>query len=225
MTPAVATRTGAPWRWLLTPAWAALLATPLAAQQVLLSGSLGGGKALLVIDGTPQTLAVGATARGVTLERLGDGEADVVVGGRRLHLRLGASPTRLGTATAPAAQTTIVIPVGSGGHYSALGAINGKSVQFLVDTGATTVALSQREADRLGLDWRSGRPTLSGTANGVVTVHQVTLDSVRVGAVELYRIAAVVVPAEMPMVLLGNSFLDRFALRRDADVLRLEKKP
>ena len=46
-----------------------------------------------------------------------------------------------------------------------------------------------------------------------------------VGAVEVANVAAVVLPNDMPMILLGNSFLNRFTMRRDADVMRLEKKP
>ncbi|MBN8510927.1 MAG: retroviral-like aspartic protease family protein [Burkholderiales bacterium] len=113
---------------------------------------------------------------------------------------------------------------GLGGHYTTGGAINGRPVRFMVDTGATVIALGQAEADRLGLPWRGGERTLTQTANGPVAVHRVSLDRVRVGEVELNNIAAVVVPAAMPYVLLGNSFLSRFQLARDSDVLRLELK-
>jgi len=197
-----------------------------AAQTVALSGSMGSDKALLLIDGTPQTLAVGASARGVTLRRLGDGEAEVEVGGQRRVLRLGAAPARVGGgAPAAAAATEIVLPMGPGGHFGGSGAINGRPVQFMVDTGATSVALSQAEANRIGLDWKRGRPAFTSTANGTVPVYAVNLTTVRLGEVEIANVAAVVVPSEMPMVLLGNSFLNRFTMRRDSDVMRLEKKP
>lgn len=209
-----------------TPWLLAVLAAGAAAQTVSLQGSMGGTKALLVIDGQPQMLSVGGSARGVTLRRLGDGEAEVDVGGQLRLLRLGAAPSRLGTGVAAAgASTSIVLPMGSGGHFSATGSINGKQVNFLVDTGATSVALSQSEANRIGLDWKRGRPGLSQTANGTVPVHAVNLTSVRVGDVEIANVAAVVLPSDMPMVLLGNSFLNRFTMRRDSDVMRLEKKP
>ncbi len=196
------------------------------AQSVSLQGSLGANKALLVIDGQPQTLAVGGSARGVTLRRLGDGEAEVEVGGQRRTLRLGAAPSRLGGGgAAPGAGTAIVLPMGAGGHFSTAGSINGKQVNFLVDTGATSVALSQSEANRIGLDWKRGRPGMSHTANGTVPVYAVNRTSVRVGDVEIANVAGVVIPSDMPMVLLGNSFLNRFNMRRDNDVMRLEKKP
>ena len=86
------------------------------------------------------------------------------------------------------------------------------------------VARSQSEANRIGLDWQRGRRGISHTAGGTVPVHAVNLTSVKVGAVEVFNVDAVIVPAEMPMVLLGNSFLGRFSMRRDQDVLRLEKR-
>ncbi len=200
------------------------LASGVAAQSVTLSGSMGADKALLMIDGQPQMLVVGGSARGVTLRRLGDGEAVVAVGGRTLSLRLGAAPSRVGGPIV-AGDSTIVLAMGPGGHFNAAGSINGKPVNFMVDTGATTIALSQAEANRIGLDWKRGRPGISSTANGPVPVYAVNLTSVRVGAVEIANVAAVVVPSDMPQVLLGNSFLNRFSMRRDSDVMRLEKKP
>ncbi len=204
----------------------ASLAPAAGAQSVSLQGSMGSNKALLVIDGQVQTLAVGASARGVTLRRLADGEAEVEVAGELRRLRLGAAPARLGTgAAASEGAGAIVLPMGSGGHFNAAGSINGKQVNFMVDTGATNVALSQAEANRIGLEWKRGRPGMSQTANGAVPVYLVNLTSVRVGDVEIANVAAVVLPSDMPMVLLGNSFLNRFTMRRDNDVMRLEKKP
>ena len=129
---------------------------------------MGSDKALLMIDGQPRMLTVGASSQGVTLRRLGDGQAEVEVAGRRLVLTLGASPARVDGAGggAPAADTDIVLPMGQGGHFSGSGAINGRAVQFMVDTGATTIALSQSEANRIGLDWKRGKPGLTHTANG-----------------------------------------------------------
>jgi aspartyl protease family protein len=95
-------------------------------------------------------------------------------------------------------------------------------VSFLVDTGATSIAMSQAEAVRIGLDLRNGQRGMASTANGLVPVVGVTLTTVRVGDVEVANVQAVVMPAQMPHVLLGNSFLTRFSMRRDNDVMRLE---
>ena len=62
------------------------------------------------------------------------------------------------------------------------------------------------------------------TAAGVVTTHGVSLTSVRIGDVEVFGVNAMVLPAEMPFILLGNSFLNRFSMRRDSNVMKLEKR-
>ena len=199
------------------------LASPVP-QSVTLAGSMG-NKALLVIDGQPHTLAVGQSAMGVTLLQLADGQAQVQRGGSTATLRLGGAPARLtGTPAATTSAQEIVMPVGLGGHFTSAGSINGRAVQFMVDTGATLVALSQGEAERIGLDYRSAPRALTQTANGAVPVHRVSLSAVRVGEVEVSNVEAIVMPAQMPYVLLGNSFLSRFQMRRDNDVLRLERR-
>jgi len=194
------------------------------AQSVTLAGSMG-NKALLVIDGQPHTLAVGQSAAGVTLQQLGEGRATVQQGGSSTTLRLGGAPARLAGGTAPVQAKEIVLQAGLGGHFTSSGSINGRPVQFMVDTGATVVALSQTEAERIGLDYRDAQRGISQTANGPVPVHRVSLGRVRVGEVELNNVEAIVMPAQMPYVLLGNSFLTRFQMRRDNDVMRLEKRP
>jgi aspartyl protease family protein len=162
---------------------------------------------------------------GVTLLQLSDGQAQVQRGGSTATLRLGGAPARLtGTPVASSAAQEIVLPVGLGGHFTSAGSINGRTVQFMVDTGATLVALSQGEAERIGLDWRSAPRAMTQTANGAVPVHRVSLSAVRVGEVEVANVDAIVMPAQMPYVLLGNSFLSRFQMRRDNDVLRLERR-
>ena len=208
--------------------WALLLAAAPAtwAQSVTLAGNMG-SKALLVIDGQPYTLAVGQSAAGVTLLQLAEGEATVQRGSSSSSvLRLGGTPARVtGTPAARTQAREIVLPAGLGGHFMSIGTINGRSVQFMVDTGATVVAISQAEAERIGLDFRNAPRAMTHTANGAVPVHRVSLNTVRVGEVELTNIDAVVIPAQMPYVLLGNSFLGRFQMRRDSDVLRLELRP
>jgi len=203
---------------------ALLTSASVALAQSVSLGGLMGQKALLVVDGQTQVLAVGDSARGVKLLKLQDGEALVESGGVQRTLRVGGAPARLagGGGAAPGGGREIVIPASGGGHFVTTGAINGRAMQFMVDTGATLVALSQIDADRLGLDYRSGPRTLIQTANGSVQAHLVTLTTLRIGSVEVNNVNAIVIPAAMPMVLLGNSFLNRFQMRRDNDVMRLE---
>jgi aspartyl protease family protein len=199
-----------------------------AAAQAATSVSLGGqfgSKALLVINGTPRSLAVGSTEGGVRLLSLGSNEAVVLVDGQRLLLRLGATQLNLGGEATQGIARKVVLPMGSGGHFMSQGSINGRPVQFMVDTGATVVALSQTEADRIGLNYKNSPRGLVSTANGSVPSHSVRLASVRLGDVQVFDVDAVVMPTQMPHVLLGNSFLGRFQMRRDNDTLSLEKRP
>jgi aspartyl protease family protein len=94
----------------------------------------------------------------------------------------------------------------------------------MVDTGASLVALGRDDAERMGIDLNGSRTAMMQTANGAVAAQIVTLNSVRVGDLELTNVGAVVMPQPMPMVLLGNSFLARLQMRRDNDVMRLERR-
>jgi aspartyl protease family protein len=191
------------------------------AHGIVLAGRMG-DRALLVIDGKPHTLTLGTTAAGVRLLRWHGDEAELDHQGHSLRLRIG-TPVQLGAGAPPeAASREIVIPAGSGGHFMATGSINGKSTQFMVDTGATLVAVGKAEAERLGLDLSGARQGTTQTANGPATVQIVVLPKVRVGGVEITNVGAAVMPTSMPYVLLGNSFLARFQMRRDNDVMRLE---
>jgi len=196
-----------------------------AAPQVSLNGSLGQSAALLVIDGQVRTVRVGQEVAGVRLLEVSDGRAAVQVDGRRLELRLGAAPVAQGGGNAAGASGgKIVLQADGGGHFMTLGSINGGTVRFLVDTGATAVSLSRSEADRLGLKYRNGRPISIQTANGTIAGYLMTLDRVRIGDVELGGVQATVAEREMPFVLLGNSFLSRFQMKRENDTLTLERR-
>lgn len=211
-------------RTLLAAACGLVVVAAAHAQGVALGGVMG-TKALLVIDGQTQVLGVGESARGVTLKALQAGEAHVERDGKLSVLRVGgALAVGAGAAKGPAARE-IVLAAGPGGHFVSQGSINGTPANFLVDTGATLVALSQSDAQRFGIDLRNARRSLMSTANGTVPALMVTLTSVRLGEVEVFNVPAVVMPAAMPYVLLGNSFLTRFQMRRDNDVMRLEAKP
>ncbi len=208
-------------RWpALLPLCAALTLPAQAAPKVQLNGMLGARAALLLIDGEARTVQLGASVQGVTLVALEDGRAVVEIDGRRQTLTLGAAPAR--AVSGASAPRQIVMSVGQGGHYRTAGSINGQVTQFLLDTGATSVAISQAEADRLGLRYQQGQRLITHTANGAVPAYALELSSVRIADVEVRNVAAIVIPSQMPYVLLGNSFLSRFQMRRENDVMTLE---
>lgn len=188
-----------------------------------LSGRLG-DKALLIIDGTPRTVATGATVQGVKLISLGDAGATVEVGGKRVVLAMGGAQVNLGGAASEGGGMRIVLTATSGGHFVTAGSINGQAVRFLVDTGATNVSMSEQDAKRLGIDFAKGQRGLANTANGQVIAHRVSLGAVRVGDVTVYNVDATIVPAPIDPILLGNSFLSRFQMKRENDTLTLDKR-
>ena len=200
------------------------LASASVAQTVSMSGRLG-DKALLMIDGSPRTVAVGSTVQGVKLVSVTADAAVVELGGKRVSVPMGGAQVNLGGSTSGEGGSRVVLTAGSGGHFVSVGAINGRAVQFVVDTGATTVAIGQSEADSIGLKYKDGQRGMASTANGPVPVYRVMLTSVRLGDVVIYNVEALVMPAQMPYVLLGNSFLTRFQMKRENDVMTLEKKP
>ncbi|MCK9689654.1 retropepsin-like aspartic protease family protein [Scleromatobacter humisilvae] len=193
------------------------------AQSVAFSGMLG-DKALLIINGQARGVAVGATVEGVKLVRLDGTQAQVEAGGKTQTLRLGGTAVLAGDTGGRGKGTRIVLPVGSGGHYTAMGAINGHSVPFLVDTGATTIAMGADVANRLGLDPADSTQSAAMTANGAVATRTITLRQVTIGDVTVYNVEAMVMPQAMPVVLLGNSFLSHFQMHSDNDTLVLDKK-
>jgi aspartyl protease family protein len=190
---------------------------------VALSGVMG-DKALLVVNGTPRAVAVGASHQGVKLLSVTAQDAVVEVDGKRLQLTVGGSQVSIGGADSGASGSRIMLTAGSGGHFVTRGSINGKSVQFMVDTGATTIAMSQAEAERIGLKYKDGPQGLANTANGQVLIYRTKLNSVRINDVQVFDVEAAVLVAPMDMILLGNSFLTRFQMKRENNLLTLDKK-
>lgn len=204
----------------------ALVVGPVAAQTVGLSGMLG-GKALVIVDGSPpKSVAVGESYKGVTVVSTQGDVAVLEIAGKRHALRVGDAPASVGGGGqgGGAGGSRIVLPVGSGGHFFTLGQINGRTTQMMVDTGATGIGISTADADRMGINYKSGTPMQASTANGVISGWRVKLNSVQVGDVIVRDVDAAVTSGEMPYVLLGNSFLSRFQMTRTNDQMVLEKR-
>jgi len=204
---------------------AAVLACAAAsAQSVALQGMLG-TKALLIVDSAaPKTVAPGETHQGVKVVSTSGDQAVVEINGKRHTLRVGDAPASVGGSGNGGRGNRIVLTASSGGHFLTPGSINGGAVHFMVDTGATSVALGAADAQRLGINYRAGQLGYSSTANGTVAVYRVRLNSVRIGDVEVFDVEASVLPAGMQHVLLGNSFLTRFQMKRDNDQMVLERR-
>ena len=115
-------------------------------------------------------------------------------------------------------------PTDSRGHFYTMGQINGVSVKLMVDTGATTVALSAADARAIGINYRAGKRGTAHTANGAIPVWGVRLDSVRVGDITLNNVQASVSEGPPHTALLGMSFLNRTQMNRDGDRLTLIRR-
>jgi aspartyl protease family protein len=214
-----------PPRALRTALAAALLGAAAVCAQastVSFSGMLG-DKALLIIDGQARGVAVGSTVQGVKLVRLDGAVAQIELEGKAQVLHMGGGAV-VGVDTSGGAGTRIVLQMGPGGHYLGKGAINGRTIPFIVDTGATFVSLSNEMAAELGIDTSQGKLARMSSANGTMMARRVTLASVTVGDVTVHNVEASVSPQPMPFVLLGNSFLSRFQMRSDDDTLTLLRK-
>ncbi len=214
---------------LLSLAGVAAALPPLAAaQSVALSGVLG-SKALLVIDGgTPRALAACDSLQDVRVLQVSGDTAEVEIKGRRQTLRLGEAPISLGgrgaAAGDPALGRRVVLKADNRGHFIERGQINGKTMVYMVDTGASSVAIGRSDAERMGLPFLKGQPVMMRTANGDAQGWSLRLDSVRVGDVEVFGVDAVVAPLAMPYVLLGNSFLAHVQMTRQGSEMVLERR-
>ena len=180
--------------------------------------------AIVVIDGTRRLLRSGDTSpEGVKLISATSSEAVLEIDGEQKHYGLGG---QIGGSYARPEQAKVRIWPTPDHMYVVLGSINGFPVKFIVDTGATLVSLSGREAKRLGIDYRVvGTPGQSSTASGVEKIYVVNLDKVKVGDIEIRNVRGAVHDGDFPpATLLGMSFLSRLTIRQDGLVLELEKK-
>jgi len=187
---------------------------------------LTSGKAVVSIDGgKPRTLAVGqVTAEGVRLISATSESAVFEVAGERQTLAVGQGAAVANTAP-PRGGDGVTLFADARGHFTTLGVVNGVSLRFLVDTGATSVVLSSTDARRAGVNYLSGTRSLTQTANGVVPVYSVKLDNLRIGDITVNNVDASVIEGDtLPVGLLGMSFLNRMEMKRDGTTLTLIRR-
>lgn len=187
--------------------------------------ALFGGKAQLVINGgKPRMLSAGQTSpEGVKLISADSSAAVIEFQGKRRSLALG-SGMRIGGAdlSAGSSGSSVTLTADERGHYQTLGQINGGTVTFLVDTGATTIALPSADARRLGINYLNGQRGFTQTANGRAVAYRITLDTVKVGDITLHAVEAMVLEGDgLKVALLGMSFLNRTEMKRDGQALTL----
>lgn len=185
------------------------LALPGHAAEVTVLG-LFKNRAVLRIDGVQHILKVGETSpEGVHLLAASADAATFLDDGVEKtaplgdHIALGFTPSQR--------SEQVVLSRGRGGMYLVPGMINGRSVDMMVDTGATFVSMNRAVARHLGLRYREdGQEVRMSTASGETVGYKLALRSVRIGGIELSDVEAVVSDSDYPEItLLGMSFLGK----------------
>ncbi len=175
-------------------------------------------KAIVMIDGSkPRTLSVGQTVQGVKLISADSGSASFDVDGNRRTLSMGQSYAVAATRD----RQSVSLIADARGHFTAAGSLNGYPVSFLVDTGATSIAISSTEAQRMGIDYKAGQAYGVNTAAGVIPAWRVTFNTVKVGSITMNQVEGMVLEAGLSVPLLGMSFLNRMDMRRDGQSMTL----
>lgn len=199
------------------------LAGPAAATDLNVVG-LFGAKAVVSINGSPpRTMSVGQRSpEGVALVAVDRETATATfeVDGQRRTLRMGQAYVSRATGTS----SSVTLRADARGHFLTDGQVNGGSVRFLVDTGATMISLPAADARRLGIDYRNGVRGVVQTAGGPTAAYKVTLDSVRVGDITMNQVDALVIESGLPFALLGMSFLNRTEMKREGETMVLIKR-
>lgn len=199
-----------------------LFSGALMAQEVGLAGIMG-SKAMLMINGAdPRFVRVGESLDGVKLLSIQDDRVVVEIGGKKRPLAIGQHAVGAGTGDGSG---KVVLTADTDGHFQTTGVVNGgTSVRFLVDTGASAISLGANDARRIGLDFNRGAKGLVQTANGLMVVAKVKLDSVRIGDITLHNVDAMIQQNDMPVALLGMSFLNHLEMQREGSTMTLKKR-
>jgi len=187
--------------------------------------ALFNNKAMLIINkGKPQTLSVGQVSReGVKLVAADTSRAVLEVEGKRREFGMGQAATVAGNqATGPG---SVTLYADGAGHFVTDGLVNGRELRFLVDTGATLIAMNSGDAVYAGIDYKKGIRIPIHTASGEEVGYRVVINTLKLGNLILNQVDCVVLEGGSPaMVLLGMSALNRMEMRRDGITMTLTKK-
>lgn len=208
---------------LLTAAAIAAPGTALAVSQIEVQ-ALFGGKAMVMIDGQRRTLSIGQTSpEGVKLIDADSKQAVLAVDGKQKIYKPGGT---ISLSYAKPEHQEEKIYADDRGMFRSVGAINGRSVRFLLDTGATTVAMNKTQAKQLGVDYRmNGERVVISTASENVRGYRVRLKSVSLGKIKQRNVEAMVIDGDHPgPILLGMSFLGKLQVEKAGEVMKIRQR-
>jgi aspartyl protease family protein len=183
-------------------------------------------KAVISIGGKRHILAVGKLSpEGVKLISVNSSGAVLAVDGQQEQYNLGDSSS-VSTTFNQRDKQQEKIYVNSGGMYMTYGNINGRSVQFLIDTGASAIAMNTDQARHLGIRYdKYGIPAGVSTASGYADAYKVRLKSVSVGDITQTNVEAFVIDGKHPgPILLGMTFLGRLDVEHSGNAMTLTQK-
>jgi aspartyl protease family protein len=164
-------------------------------------------------------LKVGETKQGVTLLSADAIQAHLQYKGQDYQLSLS---NRVAGEFRRAESAHVAISSDQFGQYHIRGAVNNRFTSFLVDTGASVVAISSRDATAMGLDYSKGEKGVIHTAQGTTDSYFVNLEEVVVAGITAYNVQAAVIEGEYPVdPLLGMSFLRHVRMEENQGVLTL----
>ena len=182
-------------------------------------------KALISINGgNPQSISAGQTKNGVKLISANSESATFMVEGKRQVLKMGQAAS-VAASAGPVNNDPVNLYADSRGHFYGNLNINGASLKYVVDTGATSVAMNSGDAKFAKIDYEKGEKVTVSTANGEVGAYLVKLNTLKIGTIILNNIDAVIHEGgSPPYVLLGMSALNRVEMKRDNTIMTLTKK-
>jgi aspartyl protease family protein len=180
--------------------------------------ALGYDKADVIINGSEaRPMWVGETsAEGVNLRSVADGAAVFEIEGKLWTLKPGQ-----GTYSQAALQAD------THGQFFLTVQVNGTPLPAIIDTGATSVSMNSEDAHRMGIDYMRGRRVVAQTASGPSIAYLVTFSSVQVGEIVLTNVPGSVIEVgkqELPLVLIGMSFLRNVDMRRSGSTMLLQRR-
>jgi aspartyl protease family protein len=195
----------------------------LADTQVNIVGLYSNKAVLIINNGKPKTLSIGQTSEGVKLLAADSKTATLQIEGKTRQLGMGQAAT-VGNVAVSGVQSAILY-ADSAGHYLSDCQINGATLRFVLDTGATTVAMNSGDAKYANIDYKRGERVQVHTANGIVTAYSVTIATLKIGSITLNQVEGNVLEGGSPsVVLLGMSALNRLDMKRQDIALTLTKK-
>ena len=187
------------------------------------------GKAMINLDGKRMILKAGQEKKGILLIST-DTYAQTAEFEINNVREIYAMSRQIGGGSQEVKAKEVMIRPDVRGNYLTQGLINGKRVDFLVDTGASSIALSQSLAKSLGINYQVNATKIKvKTASAIVDAYQVKFDNVAIDSSKLTNVDGIVIPDSQPIAnqkvfgLRGMSFLGRLELEKKQNLMLLRQ--